>query len=105
LKYPCLQKKKGGTGLELCVQPRSSRNQIVGLQGSALKIKLTAPPVDGAANKLCCEFLARQLGLPRSTVELLSGETSRHKIVLLRDLDCWQVEDLLVPFLGDGSAS
>ncbi|PLX91122.1 MAG: YggU family protein [Desulfuromonas sp.] len=100
-----MQKKNGGTGLELKVQPRSSRNQIVGLQGSALKIKLTAPPVDGAANKLCCDFLARQFGLPKSAVELLSGESSRHKIVLLRDLDCRQVGELLAPYIGDGSAS
>jgi uncharacterized protein YggU (UPF0235/DUF167 family) len=56
---------------------------VVGLQGEELKLALTAPPVDGAANKACALFLAKLSGLPKSSVRILSGETSRHKRFLL----------------------
>jgi len=65
--------------LRIHVQPRSSRNQICGIQGEELKIRLTSPPVDGAANKLCREFVADIFEVPKSSVEIISGETSRHK--------------------------
>ncbi|MFZ0724625.1 MAG: DUF167 domain-containing protein, partial [Desulfobacterales bacterium] len=52
--------------------------------GDTLKIKLTAPPVEGAANTLCLKFLARRLGLPRSSLEIVSGHTSRTKLILVR---------------------
>lgn len=67
--------------LTLHVQPRASKNQFCGVQDNALKIRLTSPPVDGAANRLCREFLADLLGVPRSAVAIVSGETSRHKRV------------------------
>lgn len=67
--------------LILCVyvQPRASKNQICGIQGEELKIRLTSPPVDGAANKLCREFVADLFDVSKSSVEIISGETSRHK--------------------------
>jgi uncharacterized protein (TIGR00251 family) len=67
--------------LILCVyiQPRASKNQICGIQGEELKIRLTSPPVDGAANKLCREFIADLFDVSKSSVEIISGETSRHK--------------------------
>lgn len=67
--------------LTLHVQPRASKNQLCGVQDTSLKIRLTSPPVDGAANRLCREFLAELLDVPRSAVEIISGETSRHKRV------------------------
>lgn len=70
-----------GVILNIHVQPRASRNQVYGLQGEALKIRLTSPPVDGAANKLCREYLADLFGVAKSYVEIISGETSRHKRV------------------------
>jgi len=70
-----------GIILNLHIQPRASKNQVCGLQDNALKIRLTSPPVDGAANKLCREFLADLLEVPKSSVEIISGETSRHKRV------------------------
>jgi uncharacterized protein (TIGR00251 family) len=57
---------------------------IVGLHDDALKIKLTAPPVDNAANKMCIRFLAKCLGVSNSRIEILTGHTSRTKQVLLR---------------------
>lgn len=76
-----------GLVLNLHIQPRASRNEVCGVQANALKIRLTSPPVDGAANKLCREFLADLLHVPKSSVEIISGETSRHKRVRITSDD------------------
>ncbi|MBL0225886.1 MAG: YggU family protein [Geobacteraceae bacterium] len=70
-----------GIILNLHIQPRASKNEVCGAQGDALKIRLTSPPVDGAANKLCREYVAELFQVSKSAVEILSGETSRHKRV------------------------
>src|SRR2546425_4904861 len=69
--------------LAVKLQPRASRTEIDQPQGAELKIKVTAPPVDSAANEALLRFLAERLDCPRSRVELLRGRTSRHKIVKL----------------------
>lgn len=76
----------GGVRMEVKVQPRSSRNQVVGVQNGMLKIKLTAPPVEGEANAALIGFLADYLHIPRRAVQLLKGETSRHKLVEISGL-------------------
>lgn len=63
------------------VQPRAKRNAIVGELGDALKISLTAPPVDGRANEACVEFFSDLLKLPRSAITITSGQSSRNKVV------------------------
>jgi uncharacterized protein (TIGR00251 family) len=68
-----------GVSLRLHVQPGAKKTEIAGLHGDALKVRLAAPPVDGKANACLIEFIARQLGVAKSAVELLSGETSRSK--------------------------
>ena len=73
-----------GLILKVHLQPRSSKNAVEGLHGDALKIKVKAPPVDGAANKMCIQYLAKRLGVPKSSLEIISGFTSRTKRVLLR---------------------
>jgi uncharacterized protein (TIGR00251 family) len=73
-----------GLVLTVRVQPKASRNAIIGGHGEALKIALTAPPVDGAANKACIAFLAKKLGLAKSAFAILSGQTSRNKRLLIR---------------------
>lgn len=78
---------EGGIILTLHIQPRASKNELCGVQANALKIRLTSPPVDGAANKLCREFLADLLDVPKSAVEIISGETSRHKRVKVTSAD------------------
>ena len=78
-----IQNHPSGWVFKVQVQPRSSRNQLVGLQGDALKVKLTAPPVEGRANQACIEVLAEALGVPKSSLRIISGETSRRKLVLL----------------------
>ena len=92
---PCLRQTDAGVEVFLYIQPRASRNKVVGLQGEELKVALTAPPVDGAANKACCAFLAKLCSLPKSSVKLVSGETSRHKRLLLKDADFQKVGCLI----------
>jgi len=72
-----------GGALEVAVrvQPRARRDAFEGVYGGALKLKLAAPPVDGAANRAAIEFVARLLGVPRSRVAVLSGEKSRDKVL------------------------
>lgn len=68
-----------GDSLALLVKPRAARNRVLGLQNDRLVLQLQAPPVDGAANAALLRFLAAQLGVPPSRVELVRGSTSRHK--------------------------
>ncbi len=82
----CLAKHSDGVTVALQVQPRASRNQVVGLHNNNLKIKLTSAPVDGAANKSCCAFLAKLFTVPKSDISIISGETSRQKRLLIRKL-------------------
>lgn len=81
-----IQETSEGITVEIKVQPRASRNQIVGEQEGMLKIKLTAPPVEGEANQALVGYLASVLNLPRRNVVLLKGESSRHKIVGIKGI-------------------
>jgi len=78
-----LKETVGGTLLSVKLQPRASTNEICAPLGNELKIKVTAPPVDAAANQALAEFLAEKLNCSRGKVELLRGQTSRHKTILL----------------------
>ena len=78
-----IQKNPQGLVFKILVQPRSSKNMLAGLHDDALKIKLTAPPVNNAANRMSIKFLAKALGVPQSSLEIVSGHTSRNKQVLL----------------------
>ena len=72
-----------GAVLNLRIIPRAHKNAIQGELGDALKIRLCAPPVEGAANTALVEFLAETLSIPRARIQLLAGATSRNKRVLL----------------------
>lgn len=63
------------------VQPRASRSEVVGTHGAALKVRLLAPPVDGAANDALVALLADRLGVPRRDIRIVQGATSRAKVV------------------------
>ena len=76
----------GGVTFAVRVVPRSSRNQIVGVEGRALKVKLSAPPVEGAANAALIEFVAEWLGVRRSAVSIVSGGKARNKLVRVNGL-------------------
>ena len=79
-----IQKNPNGLTFKVFVQPRSSKNMITGIHDDALKIKLTAPPVDGAANKMCIKYLAKCLNVPKSSLKIISGLTSRSKVILFK---------------------
>ena len=81
---PFIKEDPQGIVLRVILQPRSSRNMIAGLRGDALKIKVTAPPVGGAANKMCIQYLSKCLKMPKSSFQILSGHSSRTKHILVR---------------------
>ena len=81
-----LREKDGGIVLALRVQPRAARSEIAGGQGTALKIRVAAPPVDGAANAACIECLAAWLGVRRAQVKIVAGAASRNKTVRVEGL-------------------
>ena len=76
----------GQTVIRIRVLPRASRNEIVALDDGIVKVKLTAPPVEGRANKALRKFLARKLGVRKKDVEIVSGERSRIKSIRIRGL-------------------
>ncbi|GAA5172435.1 DUF167 domain-containing protein [Viridibacterium curvum] len=87
----------GGVTLTIHAQPGAKRTEVVGLHGEALKIRLAAPPVDGKANAVLTGFLAECLGVPRVAVRILSGESSRHKIVWVEAASDAALRRLLPP--------
>jgi uncharacterized protein (TIGR00251 family) len=84
-----------GVSLAVKVHPRAKKNAITGELGDALKVSLTTPPIEGRANQACVEFLAKLLKVPRSSVTIASGQTSRNKVVRVAGLTAQQVRDRL----------
>ena len=82
--------------LAVQIQPRASRNAVAGWVGETLKIRLTAPPVEGAANAACLAFLADLLDLPQSQLEILRGDRSRHKVIRITGLTQKEVHERLL---------
>ena len=86
MNYSELQIQNTGEGLEfrLHVLPRAKRSEVAGLHGGALKLKITAPPVDDAANRAIIQYFSTLLGIPKSSVQILSGLKSREKKLQIR---------------------
>jgi uncharacterized protein len=82
-----IKKVPQGLIFRVYAQPRASKNQIVGAYQNALKIKLSAPPVEGAANQKCLEVLSKALSVPKSALTITGGLTSRHKEICLEHRD------------------
>ena len=80
-----------GATFTIRVQPRARRNAVMGEIGDALKISLTSPPIEGRANEACIEFLAEFLKVPRSSVTIAAGETSRNKVIRIAGLSADEV--------------
>lgn len=100
-EIPCLQVLADGSLLlRLHVQPRASGNALAGLQGDALKLRLTTPPVDGKANKAVLAYLAKLLHLPQSALIIKSGQQSRSKTVVIKGADAQQVKALLAAIIS-----
>jgi len=88
---PYLRADADGVWLAIKLQPRASTNEIGEALGNELRVKVTAPPVDSAANEALVRFLAEELGCARSRVELVRGQTSRHKIVKVHGMTVEEV--------------
>ncbi|HBG46980.1 MAG TPA: hypothetical protein DDW94_08325 [Deltaproteobacteria bacterium] len=82
-KYPFLEPAQGGVSIRVRLQPRSSRDRLEGVQGNSLKIRLTAPPVEGEANKALIEFLSGLIGVRKSAFRIESGHKAREKKVFV----------------------
>ena len=85
----------GGISIAIKLQPRARKNAITGQVGDALKVSLTAPPVDGKANQACIEFFANLLKVPRSSVTIASGQSSRNKVIRVAGVSAEEVRKLL----------
>lgn len=81
-----MKASKADATLSIRVQPRASRNAIVGWEGEALKVRLTAPPVEGEANEACLDFLAKLLDLAPSRLAIIQGARSRNKVIRITGL-------------------
>src|SRR4051794_6496994 len=90
-----LREAKDGTLISVKVQPRASRNEIGEALGNELRIKVTAPPVDSAANEGVIQLFAESLDYPRSRIVLVRGGTSRHKVVKVCGLSPQEVGERL----------
>lgn len=87
-----------GLVLHVRVQPRASRDEITGIQDGRIRLRLTAPPVEGAANEACQKFLAEILGVPKSAVRLTAGQKAREKTFHVQG-DPRTLAERLAPFL------
>lgn len=80
---PFLRAHPDGVYLSVKVQPRASKDEIGEALGSELKVKVTAPPVDAAANEALLRLLSEAFNVPRNAVQLVRGQTSRHKVIFI----------------------
>ena len=87
-----VQESAKGVAFAIKVQPRARKNAIIGVVGDIVKLALTAPPVDGRANQAVIEFLAELFEIPRASITIASGETSRKKVVRIAGLSKQVVE-------------
>ena len=85
------------TLVTLYVQPRASRTEVSGLHDGALRLRVAGPPVDGAANAQIIAFLATRLGIPKSAVQIVSGDSGRRKRVRIEGVSSEDAERMLVP--------
>ena len=74
------------TVIKVKILPKSSRNQIVGREGDHFKVKVTAPPIEGRANKALIDLLAKKLAIPKSHIEIISGKHSKLKSIRIEGL-------------------
>jgi uncharacterized protein (TIGR00251 family) len=91
-----LDARRNGDAVRFTVrlQPRASKNEVAGLHGHALRVRVTAPPVDGLANEALIDFLSRALQVPRRNVCIVSGFTSRTKVVEISEVRLETIQSL-----------
>ena len=86
-----IQSSAAGVTFAIKVHPRAKKNAITGELGDALKVALTAPPLDGRANEACIEFFAKVLNVPRASVSIAAGQSSRNKVIRVGGLSAEEV--------------
>jgi len=87
-----IRETKNGLSFDIHVNPHTSRAEIAGIADGTLKVKVTAPPVDGAANEACLELLAKKLGLKKSRMTIAAGAKGRKKTIVVGDISKDQLE-------------
>lgn len=87
-----IRETKNGLAFDIHVNPHASRAQIAGISEGLLKVKVTAPPVEGAANDACIELLAKKLGLKKSRMKISAGARGRKKTILINDISRTELE-------------
>ncbi len=92
---PLIRETADGVTFAVKVHPRAKKNAITGELSGALKLSLTAPPVEGKANEACIEFFAKLLKVPQSSVTIASGLTSRSKVIRVAGFDAEEVRTRL----------
>jgi uncharacterized protein (TIGR00251 family) len=88
-----IKESKNGLTFKIHVTPRASRAEVVGRQDGALKVNVSALPVEGAANDACIKLLASDLGLKKSQMEIVAGSKSRSKTVLVKNISKAELEE------------
>jgi len=88
--------KGGAIRFSVHLQPRASKNEIAGLHGTSLKVRVTAPPSEGLANEALIDVLSRTLDIPRRNVCIVSGFSSRSKVVEISEVDLEAIQRLAV---------
>lgn len=92
-----IEATESGIRLRLRVQPRASRTELAGVMGDRLRVRLAAPPVDGAANEALVRWLAERLGVARGVVRVVSGQTGRNKVVAVAGIGVAEARARLLP--------
>lgn len=90
-----LKEDKNGVVFTVKVQPRSSKNEICGIYGDAVKIKLTSPPVEGEANESLINFLSKSLNICKGQIEIIGGHKSKNKLIKMRGVKRERIEECL----------
>ena len=90
-----INEKNSEVTFKIRVQPRASKTEIVGAYGGALKVRLAAPPVDGKANEACRKFLAKLFQVPFASVEIVTGDSARDKLIRIHNISKNQVQKIL----------
>ena len=85
------------TRISVKIQPGASRNEVLGLQNDVLRIKIAAPPEKGKANKELVDFLSERLDIARAVIEIVSGYTSRQKVIAVKGLSKQEIIKRLLP--------
>jgi hypothetical protein len=96
-----IEERKDGACLNLRIQPGAAKNEICGVHDKALKIRLCAPPVEGAANKALIAFLAKALGIRKSSLRIIAGQRSRDKKILVEERSAEEMKKIFSEKLGD----